>query len=181
MGRPKTAKYPKACGNIVGNHFSDYFSGRARLIALLQFSLAPSGISQEVPYEGSRRRNSVGPICRTDYCLWFLRAQYWIDHPDAAYGKEFSKQLNLNPADEAAFRSIVGDFNKRYEQLLAEHYRKIKNREWTPETETKLIGDLVAATNDTIALIKTNLSAAGAMKVDNLMLHGGQGSVFETS
>lgn len=116
-----------------------------------------------------------------DYCLWFLRAQYWIDHPDAAYGKEFSKQLNLSPADEAAFRSIVGDFNKRHEQLLAEHYRKIKNREWTPETETKLIGDLVAATNDTIALIKTNLSAAGAMKVDNLMLHGGQGSVFETS
>jgi hypothetical protein len=153
---------------------------KAIAVAILLGLFAENAPPQTEPHTPSKMV-SEKDLDTLDYCLWFLRAQYWIDHPDTAYGKEFSKQLNLNPADEAAFRSIVGDFNKRHEQLLAEHYRKIKNREWTPETETQLIGDLVAATNDTIARIKTNLSAAGAMKVDNLMLHGGQGSVFETS
>ena len=105
-----------------------------------------------------------------DYCDWLLDAQYWTEHSDSEYAKQFFMELNLSAADESAFRSIVGDFNKRHDQLMADNYAKLDSHEWTPETQTQLIKDLVNATNDAIKLIKTNLSADGASKVDNAVL-----------
>jgi hypothetical protein len=105
-----------------------------------------------------------------DYCEWLLNAQYWIDHSDSEYAKEVFAELNLSAADDAALRSIVADFNKRHDQLMAENYAKLASPEWTPETQAKLIQDLVDATNDAIKLMKTKLSADGASKVDDLVL-----------
>jgi len=62
---------------------------------------------------------------------------------------------------------------------MADNYAKIDSAEWTTETQTKLIKDLVDATNDAIKLIKTNLSADGARKVDNVVIRGPQADLFE--
>ena len=107
-------------------------------------------------------------IYTLDYCDWLLNAQFWIDHPDSEYRKQFFAELNLSPADDAVFRTIVADFGKRHEQLIADHYAKLKNNEWTPEAETKLIHDLIDSTNDAIQRIKTNLSPDGAQKFDSV-------------
>jgi hypothetical protein len=100
-----------------------------------------------------------------DFSGWLLDAQFWIDHPDSEYAKQFFAQLNLSAADDAAFRAIVADFNKRHDQLMADNYAKLDRNEWTPETETKLLKDLLDATNDALQRIKTNLTADGANKV----------------
>jgi hypothetical protein len=47
---------------------------------------------------------------------------------------------------------------------------KLDTPDWTPEVQTKLIKDLVEATNDAIKLIKTNLSADGAKSVDSVAI-----------
>lgn len=114
-----------------------------------------------------------------DYCDWLLDAQYWIDHAGSQYAKQFFGKLNLSGADQAAFRGIVGDFNKRYAQLMANNYAKLEGPEWTPETQTQLIKHLVDATNDAIRLIKTNLSVDGARDVDTVALHGPEANLFE--
>jgi len=114
-----------------------------------------------------------------DYCDWLLDAQFWIEPSDSEYAKQFFMGLNLSAADEAAFRSVVKDFNKRHDQLMADNYAKINRREWTTETQTKLINDLVDATNDAIKLIQTNLSADGARKVSNVVLRGPKADIFE--
>jgi len=114
-----------------------------------------------------------------DYCSWLLDAQFWIEHANSEYAKQFFMGLNLSAADDAALRSIVGDFNKRHNQLMADNYAKIDSGEWTTETQTKLIKDLVDATNDAIKLIKSNLSADGARKVNNVVIRGPQADLFE--
>ena len=116
-----------------------------------------------------------------DYCHWFLDVQYAIDHPNSNYAKELFTQLNLGPADEAAFRTIMGDFNKRHDELMANHYAKIKIGDWTPETETQLIRDLIDGTKDAINAIRAHLSPGGARKVDNFVVRGATGTVFEHS
>lgn len=103
-----------------------------------------------------------------DYGGWLVDAQFWIDHPDSEFSKEFFAQLNLSSIDDAAFRGIVADFNKRHDQLMADDYAKLNSNEWTPDTETKLIQDIVDATNDAIQRLKTNLSAEGVRKVDSV-------------
>lgn len=84
----------------------------------------------------------------------------------------------MSAGDEAAFRSIVRDFNKRHDQLMAANYAKLDSGEWTPETQTKLIKDLVDATNDAMELLKTKLSADGARKVKNVVLRGPEPDLF---
>jgi hypothetical protein len=102
-----------------------------------------------------------------DYCDWLLNAQFWIEHPDSEYAKQFFAELNLSAADDVAFGGIVADFNKRHDQLMADSYAKLDSSEWTPETQTKLVLDLVDTTNDAIRRIETDLSAEGASKVDS--------------
>jgi hypothetical protein len=102
-----------------------------------------------------------------DYCGWLLNAQFWIEHPDSEYAKQFFAQLNLSAADDAAFRGIVADFHKRHDQLMADSYAKLDSSAWNPETQTELVLDLVATTNDAIRRIRTDLSADGARKVDS--------------
>jgi hypothetical protein len=105
-----------------------------------------------------------------DYCGWLLDAQFWIDHADSEYAKQFFAELNLSATDEAAFRTIVVDFNKRHDLLMAEEYVKLTRAEWTPETQTKLTKDLIDATNDTIERIKTDLSPEGMKNIQNAFL-----------
>ena len=105
-----------------------------------------------------------------DYCEWLLNAQYWIEHPEPEYAKQFLSGMKLSRADDTALRSIVADFNKRHDQLMADQYAKIDRGEWTTDDETKLVEDRVAATNDAIKLIQTKLSAEGANEVDDLVL-----------
>ena len=115
--------------------------------------------------------NSIGEndwIYTLDYCGWLLDARFWIDHPDSEYAKPFFADLNLSAADDAAFRTIVADFNTRDEQLMADHYAKLESNEWTPEAQSKLIHDLIDATNDAIHRIKTNLSPDGTQKFDSV-------------
>ena len=105
-----------------------------------------------------------------DYGGWLLDAQFWFDHPDSEYAKEFLADLNLNASDDAAFRTIVADFNKRHDQLLADDYAKLNRDEWTPEAETKVTKDLIDATNEAVERIKANLSADGVTNVRNAFL-----------
>jgi hypothetical protein len=105
-----------------------------------------------------------------DFGEWLLNAQFWFEHPDSQYAKQFFADLHLSAADEAAFRTIVRDFNKRHDQLMEDSCAKLDAPDWTPEVQTKLIKDLVDATNDAIKLIKTNLSADGAKSVDSVAL-----------
>ena len=103
-----------------------------------------------------------------DYSGWLLDAQFWIDHPDSESAKQFFAELNLSLADDAAFRTIVANFNKRHDQLMSDNYAKLNANEWTPEIETKLLRDLLDATNDALQRFKTNLSPEGAQKFDNV-------------
>jgi hypothetical protein len=114
-----------------------------------------------------------------DYSLWLVRLQYWIGHPSSGEGEEIFKKLNLSPADATALRTIAAEFNERHDQLMAEHYAKIDKNEWTPETETRLIENLVMVTNDAIKRIHTSLTEGGAKRVDTLVLSNDQDSVFE--
>jgi hypothetical protein len=100
-----------------------------------------------------------------DYGEWLLNAQYWFDHSDSPYAKEFFASLNLSPADDAAFRTIVRDFTKRHDQLLADSYAQLDTPDWTPEAQTKLTKDLVDTTHDAIQRINSNLTAGGAKSV----------------
>jgi hypothetical protein len=114
-----------------------------------------------------------------DYSLWLLRLQYGIDHARSGYAEEEFKELRLSPADETALRAIVADFTKQHDKLMAQHYAKIDNNQWTPEAETQLIKNLVAATNDTIQQIHAKLTADGAKRIDNVVLRNDEDSVFE--
>jgi hypothetical protein len=114
-----------------------------------------------------------------DYSLWLLRLQYWIGHPGSGEGEEIFKKLNLSPADAAALRTVAAEYNERHEQLMAEHYGKIDNNQWTPETETQLIENLILVTKDAIRRIQSDLTEDGAKRVDNLVLRNDQDSVFE--
>jgi hypothetical protein len=105
-----------------------------------------------------------------DFGEWLLNAQFWFEHPDSLYAKQFFADFHLSAADEAAFRTIVRDFNKRHDQLMEESCAKLDTPDWTPEVQTKLIKDLVDATNDAIKLIKTNLSADGAESVESVAI-----------
>jgi hypothetical protein len=105
-----------------------------------------------------------------NYGGWLLNAQFWFEHSDSTYAKQFCAGLQLSAADDAAFRTIVRDFNKRHDQLMEESYSKLDGPDWTPEEQTRLVKDLVDATNDAIKLIKTNLSADGARTVDSAAL-----------
>lgn len=117
--------------------------------------------------------NSISEKDWTDtlgYYGWLVDARFWFDHPDSASAKQFFAELNLSAADDAAFRTIVADFNKRHDQLMADDYAKLTGNEWTPETETKLTKDLIDATNEAIERLKTNLSADGVKNVHNAFL-----------
>lgn len=101
-----------------------------------------------------------------DYGEWLLNAQFWFDHSDSQYAKDFFADLHLSAGDDAKFRTIVRDFTKRHDQLLADSYAQLDTADWTPEAQTKLTKDLVDATHDAIQLIKSNLTADGARSVD---------------
>ena len=105
-----------------------------------------------------------------DYCEWLLNAQYWFEHSESEYAKQVFGELNLGAADDTALRSIVGDFNEGHDQLMAAYYAKLDSPDWTPETQVKLIRELVSATNHARELIKTKLSPDGAAKVDSVVL-----------
>lgn len=105
-----------------------------------------------------------------DYFGWLLDTEFWIDHPQSEYAKQFFAELNLSAADDTAFRTIVADFGKRHEQLMAEHYAKLNRNDWTPEAETKLIHDLIDATNQAIQRIRTDMSPDGVTHVRNAFI-----------
>lgn len=101
-----------------------------------------------------------------DYGEWLLNAQFWFDHSDSQFATDFFADLDLSPADQAAFHTIVHDYNQRHNDLMAASYAKVDAPDWTPETETKLVEDLVDAGHDAMQRIKSNLSPHGAQKVN---------------
>lgn len=105
-----------------------------------------------------------------DYQDWLLNVQYWAEHPDSEYAKQFFADLNLSATDQDALRSIVSDFNKRHAQLMSEYYAKLDSPDWTSETQVKLVQALVHATKDAIQRIQTGLSADGVSRVDAVVL-----------
>jgi hypothetical protein len=105
-----------------------------------------------------------------DYGQWLLNAQFWFDHSDSQFAKDFFAGLNLSPADDSAFRSIVRDFTMRHDQLMADSYAKLDTPAWTPEDQTKLTKDLVNAANDAIQGLKSNLTPDGANNVNAVAL-----------
>ena len=145
----------------------------AKTIALgILFALFPQLLPAQTPQQFAET-NSISEKDWTDtldYCGWLLDAQFWFDHPDSESAKQFVAELNLSTADESAFRVIVADFNKRHDQLVADHFAKLDRDEWTPETETKLIKDLLDATNGAVERIKASLTADGVKNVQNAFL-----------
>lgn len=140
----------------------------AKLIALavlFGLSVRPTTAQTE------RQRADMNLLTETDwtdtlnYGAWLLNAQFWFEHSDSQYAKAFFTGLNLSATDDAAFRTILRDFNKRHDQLLAQSYAKLDDPGWTPEDQTKLTTDLIDATNHAIKSIKTNLSADGAKSI----------------
>lgn len=105
-----------------------------------------------------------------DYQDWLLNAQYWTEHSDSEYAKQFFAELNLSATDQDALRSIVSDFNKQHAQLMSDYYAKLDNPDWNSETQVKLIQALVHATKDAIQRIQTGLSADGVSRVDAAVL-----------
>lgn len=101
-----------------------------------------------------------------DYGEWLLNAQFWFDHSDSPYAKDFFAGLDLSPDDQGAFGTIVRDYNQRHQALMAASYAKLDSPDWTPETETQLIKDLVDATHSAIQQIDSNLTPDAAKKVN---------------
>jgi hypothetical protein len=100
-----------------------------------------------------------------NYGEWLLNAQFWLDHSDSSYAKEFFAGLDLTPTDQSAFRTIVTNFNQRHNDLMAASYAKLATPAWTPEAQTELIKDLVDATHDAMQQIKSDLTPSAAQKV----------------
>jgi hypothetical protein len=107
-----------------------------------------------------------------DYGEWLLNAQYWFDHSDSPYAKQFLAGVHLSDADNSAFRTAVSDYNKRHDQLMQESYAKVETREWTTEDQVKLTKALVDAANDAIKQIHANLTDDGAKAVGNSAVSG---------
>lgn len=153
---------------------------KAIALGIFLVFLAQSAVAQTSPPLPQTGAPSEKDLTDTlDYSLWLLRLEYWIAHTGSGNGEEIFKKLNLSPADATALRTIAAEFNERHDQLMAEHYEKIDKNEWTPETETQLIENLVMVTNEAIQGIHTNLTAVGAKRVDNLVLRNDENSVFE--
>jgi hypothetical protein len=153
---------------------------KAIAIGILLAFFAQNGVAQASPPAAQDSAPSEKDLTDTlDYSLWLLRLQYWIGHSGSKEGGEIFKKLNLSPADETALRTIAAEFHERHDQLLAEHYAKIDKNEWTPETETQLVENLIMVTNEAIKGIHGKLTEDGAKRVDNLVLRNDQDSVFE--
>jgi hypothetical protein len=101
-----------------------------------------------------------------DYGEWLLNAQFWFEHSDSVYAKQFFAGVHLSDADDAAFRAVVGDYVKRHDELMQESYAKVETREWTTEDQVKLTEALAGAANDAIQQIHSKLTADGAKAVD---------------
>jgi hypothetical protein len=105
-----------------------------------------------------------------DYGEWLLNAQFWIEHPDSEFARQFFAGLNLSPADDAAFRKIVADYTKQHDQLMAADYPKVDSPDWSVASETKLLTDLRDLANNSIQLLHSNLTPDGARQVDTAVL-----------
>jgi len=124
------------------------------------------------PAQSEHQLAEVHELTETDWSdtlncgEWLLNAQFWLDHFDSPYAKEFFAGLDLTPTDQSTFRTIVTNFNQRHNNLMAASYAKLATPAWTPEVQTQLIKDLVDATHDAMQQIKSNLTPSAAQRVD---------------